>query len=162
VWVCVASWAQGLFSKDETKEHPNGPNEFLVSQVGGADGNDTRGLDTFGLVAATQQHHRSARGHALKFGNHVAAVLKVVLMNDNGVNQLTPGEQFRILAATPHQQTVAGSRRRPKEMRTVFAFMANEQQRQHGTHARTFRGQSRYWQAVGTLLQKCDSGSQLH
>ncbi len=81
--------AQGLFSKDDAKECPHGLNEFFFSQIGAADGNDASGLGALWLVVAAQQHQRRPRGHALKLSNHAAAVLKVVLMDDDGVNRFT-------------------------------------------------------------------------
>src|SRR5208283_3089859 len=154
--------AHSLFSKDETKERPHGPNQLFVLEIGAADGDDAGGFDTCGLAYAAQQHDRRPGSPALKISHHAATVLKVVLMDDYGINQLTLQKKSRILTATPHQQAIAGSRRGREEVGTVFTFMADEQQRLHGAHARTSRGQSRYRQAVGTLLQRSNSSSWLH
>src|SRR5271167_583003 len=132
--LCAVTHIQRLFPQDETKEHPHSFDEFFVSQIGTADGNNAGGFDTLALLAGAQQHHRRPRSGALQLANHAAAILKVILMDDDGINGLTRQKHLRVLGALSHQKAIIISPKRGAKRRAVFPGIADEQQRQPATH----------------------------
>jgi hypothetical protein len=126
-WDYVPLPTLSLFPQYETKESPQGPNEFFVCQIDTADGGNLGWFHLFSLVSVAQQYHRRLGCHTLQLGYYVAAVLKVVLMDDDGVNRPTRKKQFRSFAIAPHQQAIAGTRCWCQGVRRVFGIRPHEQ-----------------------------------
>jgi len=63
----------------------------------------------------------------LQLVHHVAAPLKVVLMDDDGVHWPNRQQQFRTLTTVPHQQAIAGTACWRQGVRTILKVMAYEQ-----------------------------------
>ena len=110
-WDCVPLPTLSLFPQNDTKQPPQGSNEYFVAQIDTADGGNPGWFHLFSLVSVAQQYQRRSGCHTLQFGHYVAAALKVVLMDNDGVNGPTRKKLFRSFATAPHQQAIAGTRR---------------------------------------------------